>query len=134
MEEYEKLLKKAVEKVKKSETDKRFEIPKVEVIIQGNQTIVKNFSNICSLIRRDPKHLLKYLTKELASPGSIDGQRATFQRNVPQRIMQEKLNSYIKDFVICKECGKPDTKLVKEDRILLMKCEACGARASVKVV
>ena len=35
-------------------------------------------------------------------------------------------------FVICSECSRPDTHLVKQGRELLIRCDACGAFRSVK--
>ena len=131
--DYEELLKKAMEKIpKRVEAEERFEVPKVESMIQGNQTIIKNFGEILEKLRREPKHLMKFLTKELAAPGSTDGTRAIFQGKFSQRIIQGKLENYVKEYVLCKVCGKPDTKLIKEDRIEMMKCEACGARSAVR--
>ncbi|MHA1988975.1 MAG: translation initiation factor IF-2 subunit beta, partial [Promethearchaeota archaeon] len=49
-------------------------------------------------------------------------------------IIQKKIESYVKEYVLCKECGKPDTKLIKEGRITFLKCEACGAKSSVKSI
>ncbi len=132
--EYEDLLKKALENVKRKESSKRFEIPQAETAIQGNQTILRNFLQISNSLRREPKHLLKFLAKELASPASQEEQRAVFQTKVLQRQIQQRIEDYIKEYVVCKECGKPDTKLLKEDRILIMKCEACGARSAVRTV
>jgi translation initiation factor 2 subunit 2 len=133
--DYENLLNKAYEKLPKvEETTERFEVPEVDTLIQGRQTIIKNFSQICEALRRNPKHLLKFLTKELATPAGFDGVRATFQSKLPKKLIQTKLANYVRDYVICKECGKPDTKLVKEDRITFLKCEACGAKASVKPI
>jgi translation initiation factor 2 subunit 2 len=133
--EYEKLLEKAYEKLPKVVvTGERFEIPQFEIFIQGNQTIVRNFSKICETLRRDPKHLLKYLTRELATPAAFDGVRAIFQSKIYPRLMQKKLESYVKEYVLCKECKKPDTKLIKEGRITFLKCEACGAKSSVKSI
>jgi len=133
--DYETLLNRAYENLPKvGESTERFEVPSVDIMIQGRQTIVKNFSQICEILRRKPKHLLKFLTKELATPGGFDGVRATFQSKLPQKLVQNKLEVYIRDYVTCKECGKPDTKLVKEDRITFLKCEACGAKASVKPI
>ncbi|MHA1236157.1 MAG: translation initiation factor IF-2 subunit beta, partial [Candidatus Hodarchaeales archaeon] len=43
-----------------------------------------------------------------------------------------ELRAYVKDFVLCEECQKPDTKLVREGRVLIKVCEACGARGAVK--
>ena len=37
----------------------------------------------------------------------------------------------MKEFVYCKECGKPDTKLIKDERKYYIKCEACGAKRYV---
>ena len=133
--DYENLLNKAYEKLPKVEkTVDRFEVPMIDSMIQGRQTIIKNFSQICETLRRNPKHLLKFLTKELATPAGFDGVRATFQSKLPQKLIQDKLKVYVRDYVICKECGKPDTKLVKKDRITFLKCEACGAKASVKPI
>ena len=126
---YEELLKRAMEKLpKKTEDKKRFKIPEVEFEFSGTRTIFKNFSTIANILRRNPTHLSKYLLKELATPGSIEGNSLIFQRKLPTGLLQEKLNSYIKKFVYCKVCGEPDTKLVKEDRISFIVCEACGAR------
>ena len=49
----------------------RFEIPKVKGHIQGNKTIIVNINKICSVLGREPKHLLKFLLKELATSGEI---------------------------------------------------------------
>ena len=132
---YETLLKKAYDKLPNTvKTSDRFEVPEVDIVRQGNQTIIRNFSQICEILRRDPKHLLKFLTKELAAPANFDGSRATLQTKAHPSMIQSKLNTYVKDYVICKECGRPDTKLEKEDRIEFLKCEACGAKISVKAI
>jgi translation initiation factor 2 subunit 2 len=94
--------------------------------------MIKNFSQLCEILRREPKHLLKFMTKELATPANFDGTRALFQSRLPQSLMQKKLEQYVREYVICKECGRPDTKLMKDDRIISLKCEACGAKISVK--
>lgn len=133
--EYEKLLEEAYKKLPAiEEGSDRFQIPKIDSIIQGNQTIIRNFAQIAEDLRRKPKHLLKYLTREFATPGGFDGARATFQSKIQQRLMEKKLESYVREYVICKECKKPDTKLVREDRITFLKCDACGAKSPVKAI
>ena len=32
----------------------------------------------------------------------------------------------------CKDCGKPDTELIKEDRFTFIHCLACGAKHSIR--
>lgn len=133
MENYEELLANVYSKLpKKPTTGERFVVPTIEAVVIGSQTVIKNFSDIATTLRRDPKHLLKFLSKELAVPANIDGNRALLQSKLPQRLIQPKLEAYVKEFVICKECKRPDTRLEKMERITMMTCEACGAKSSVK--
>ncbi len=132
MKSYEEMLEEAYAKIKVINTGERFEIPKVESFIQGGFTVVKNFVQIAEKLRRDPKHMLKFFTRELAAPGSMEGSNAVFQTKVSAKLVQQKLEEYVKEFVLCKECKRPDTRLVKEDRVLVMKCDACGAKCAVK--
>lgn len=110
----------------------RFEMPTVKGHIQGNKTIVTNFNQICDTLRRDPQQLLKYLQRELATPAEIDGPRLILRRKINASSINQKVEQYANDFVICKECKKPDTKLIREDRFLSLKCMACGAKHPVK--
>lgn len=130
---YEELLKKAMEKLpKKIEGKDRFVVPPVEYEFSGTKTIFKNFGEILMVLRRDPHHLSKYLFKELATPGVVEGNSLVFQRKLPREILQKKINDYIKEFVLCKVCKEPDTKLIKEGRVMIIKCEACGAHYPIR--
>jgi translation initiation factor 2 subunit 2 len=131
--DYEKMLKKAMEKLpQKIETRERFEIPEVICEIQGNKTLVRNFGEIVLLLRRDKSHLMKFLLKELAVPGNIRGMILILQGKVSKEILQRKVESYVKEFVFCKKCKKPDTKIIKEKREFFLVCEACGAKFPIR--
>lgn len=111
----------------------RFEIPKVLGHVQGNRTIISNFLQIASTLRRESDHLLKYVLKELATPGEIKKSGALILgTKVPASRINEKIRQYANEFVLCIECGKPDTKIEKEEGITYMKCTACGAKNVVK--
>lgn len=132
METYEKLLDEAYGKVKPIEsTSERFEIPQADVSIEGIRTLITNFQQICSYLRRDCSHVEKFLQKELASGSKQVGGRLIFQRKLLIRDINEKLKSYVNKFVICRECGKPDTQLEKQDHFTFIHCLACGAKHSV---
>ncbi len=130
---YEELLNKARKELPKTivSSKERFEIPKVTGHVEGNKTIITNFPQICNIFGRESSQLLKYLQKELATPAIIDNQRLIFGRKLNSNFINQKIEQFAKLFVLCKECGKPDTKLIKEDRFLFLKCSACGARHSV---
>lgn len=131
--EYEKLLKEARSKLPESVTSReRFEIPKVKGHIQGNKTIISNFFQIAGVLRRETAHILKYILKVLATPGEVTKSAVIIGAKVPASRINEKIQKYADEFVICKECGKPDTKIIKESGISFIKCLACGAKHPVK--
>lgn len=133
MENYEKLLEQAHKNLKPIEHSReRFETPKIEGHHEGTKTILTNLSQIASNLRRDQNHLLKFLLKELATSGSIKQNRAIFMRKLPSTKINEKIQDYAKEFVICSQCQKPDTELIKEKGFTFIHCLACGAKHSVR--
>jgi translation initiation factor 2 subunit 2 len=132
---YEELLKKGLKKASKETlSDGRFEIPKAQVLRAGQKTIITNFGEIASHLRREQNHLLKFLLKELATSGELAGPRLTVIGTFSETAVDSKIEKYAKLYVFCPECKKPDTKLVKEGEYVIMKCEACGARQPVPKV
>ena len=133
-ETYESLLKRAQELMpQKNLATERLEVPKVLGHIQGNRTVVSNFHAIAEIIRRPQEHFLKYLLKELATSGEVTKSALILGTKVPASRINDKVQEYLKDFVICPECKRPDTKLEKEDNVTFIKCSACGAKHAVKV-
>jgi translation initiation factor 2 subunit 2 len=135
METYEKLLEEAYGKIKKVEgSSERFEVPKVEGHSEGKKTIITNFSQIASIFRRNPEHLQKFLLKELAASGQREGDRFVLNIKVSSAKINQKIEEYAQEFVICKECKKPDTELIREphNRVTFIHCLACGAKHSVR--
>ena len=127
------MLKEAVEKIpKKTEKNSRFKIPQIVSEIEGQKTIIKNFSEITEQLRRDKNHVAKYFFKEFAARGDIQNNVLIIQTKVSGDSLQKKLEAYIKEFVYCKTCSEPDTKIEKEDRITFLKCEACGSKHAVR--
>jgi translation initiation factor 2 subunit 2 len=131
--DYEKLLTEAYKDLKPIEHNgERFEIPRIEGHVEGTKTILTNLQQIASTLRRKQEHLLKFLLKELATSGKIQGNRVILQRKIPSSKINEKIHDYTNEFVICKECKKPDTELIKQDRLTFIHCLACGAKHSVR--
>jgi len=125
------MLDKVYEKIKRGEEKDRINIIKPEISSSGNKTIISNFEQFCNSIRRDKKQVAKFLYKELATSGFVDRGRLILQTRSP--ILEDKIQKYLKNFVYCHECGKPDTILQKEGRFYILKCEACGARRTIKL-
>ncbi len=132
MQNYEKLLDEAYKDIKPIKHTERFEIPKIQGHLEGTKTILTNLQQISTYLRRDINHLLKFLLKELATSGKIQGNRVILQRKIPSAKINEKIESYVKEFVTCKECKKPDTELIKDKGFTFVHCLACGAKHSVR--
>ncbi|MFT4311682.1 MAG: translation initiation factor IF-2 subunit beta [Candidatus Woesearchaeota archaeon] len=131
--DYEKMLADAIKQAPKdSQKTERFEIPNVTGRLEGNKTIVTNFFAIARKIERDPQHVLKFILKELASKGTVDGERLIFMRRVSPALINDKINKYVTNFVICSACKKPDTKLERTEQKTFLLCNACGHKESVK--
>jgi translation initiation factor 2 subunit 2 len=131
-DEYTKLLDAAMAGIpKRTSSGERFELPKIQGVRIGSRTIVQNFKEIADRMNRDPHHLLKFLSKELATAATMDGARAIFQGVFKVESMNRLLNIYTQRFVICPVCKRPDTKMDRQERYTFLTCEACGARSSV---
>jgi translation initiation factor 2 subunit 2 len=137
MKSYKELLERAQQKLPQEKgSGERFEVPKINVYVarRARRTFVNNFREISSALNRDPQHLMKFLTNEMATAGSIDGTKATFQGRFMRDTLKRLLGKYIDNFVTCPVCKRPDTKIAKEKRFFFLECDACGARSSVRSV
>ena len=112
----------------------RFQVPAPDIVYEGKTSILRNFEDIVQAIRRDPDMVLTYLLRELGTAGALEGRRVVFKSKVTGQQVEDRVKSYVEAYVLCQECGRPDTRLVKEDRIAMLECDACGARRPVKAV
>ena len=133
MEDYEKLLDSAYKDIKPIKQSKeRFETPKIEGHLEGTKTILTNLPQVATYIRRNFNHVLKYLLKELATSGTFKENRVILMRRINSAKINEKILEYIKEFVLCNQCQKPDTELIKDKGFTFLHCLACGAKQSVR--
>lgn len=106
----------------------RFDVPEPEVRQEGNMTVYENFQNTISRLGREDDHVIKHLQNDLGTSGHIDESgRARLTGEFSQRRIQAALDEYVDEFVLCSECGLPDTNLERERGALVLRCEACGA-------
>src|SRR3989344_4085920 len=133
MDGYEQLLKKAQEELPEQTQDgERFVIEKIKGHLEGNKTVLANLKQIAKSLHRDESHLLKYLLRELATPGKYEKDRAILGTKVAASIINKKIKTYASEYVFCSECNKPETTLVEEKGITYLKCQACGEKKPVK--
>ena len=133
--DYEKLLERAYSNLPKKafkERKERFKVPAPEVFISGKRTFIANFKQIADILNREPRILLRYLLKELAAPGELKEESAIIQGEISLKTIVSLIDRFVKNYVVCPVCNSPDTMLVKERKLMYLKCMACGATSPVR--
>ena len=132
--EYENMLKRIQGNLgdAKKHNSSRFELPTVDVMREGQKTFLRNFSEFPKVLRRDPDKILQYLSKEFAVPAERLGDKAMFIGKRDADDFTRLFQIYVKDYLECPTCKSPDTKIAKENRIMFLICEACGAKSTLK--
>ncbi len=130
--DYDEQLDRALEATPDIEADsERFEVPDPQVRQEGNVTVYENFQETVNRLGRDPDHVLRILQNELGTAAQIDESgRARLTGEFAARRVRDAIETYTERFVICSECGLPDTHLEEQKGTLVVRCEACGAISS----
>ncbi len=104
----------------------RFVIPELENMIQGKKTVLRNAGQISKTLKRDIQHMLRYFVKETGVPATNDDTKIILNGMVNSYKVSQIYTKYINEFVLCKQCKKPETRIITEKGVLLLKCDACG--------
>ena len=130
--DYDDMLDRAIEDTPDIESgSERFDVPDPDVRQEGNMTVYENFQATVRRLDREEEHVMKFLQDELGTSGHIDESgRARLTGEFGERRISEAIDAYTEEFVLCSECGLPDTRLVREQGAILLRCEACGARSA----
>ena len=137
MDDYDKLLDRARSQVPEDAFNKsgeRFQVPDVQLLVQGNRSIWQNFQEIINVLNRPGKEVLKFVSGQLGTAGSIEGGNALFNGKFNVEQVAEVLNRYIESYVTCPVCTRPDTVIEKSGNVYLLVCSACGAQTSIRPV
>lgn len=101
--------------------DYRYKMPEVKINIiakKGGMTVFENCQDIASAIYRNTTDIKKYLSKRLGNPIKAKDGQLLITGKVNQSVIQSYIYDFIKDVVLCVQCGSPETV---ENR-----CQACG--------
>ena len=131
--DYESLLKRARSQIPDvASKQERLEIPRLRQSVIGMRTTIYNFKEVADALGREPQHLLKFLSGEMATAATMQEGRAIFQGKFGTDTFERLVQRYVEGFVVCPICKRPDTKKTKEKRLSFLTCSACGAKSAVK--
>ncbi|MFB6310797.1 MAG: translation initiation factor IF-2 subunit beta [Salinirussus sp.] len=127
--EYETALDRAYDALPEQPTaaESRLSIPDPEGETDGAFTRLTNLPSIASALGREPEHVHRSIQKTLGTNGQFDGGQARYNGSFSVADLEGALDEYVAEYVSCSECGLPDTVLVTENGIDMLRCQACGA-------
>ena len=138
---YEFLLKRIYDNLRENNPEmsgdkKKLTLVPPQVLREGSKkTAFANIVDLCRRLNRTTDHLSSFLLAELGTTGSMDGtQRLIIKGRFQPLQIEAVLRKYILEYVTCRTCRSPDTKLHKENRLFFMTCEACGSSRSVVAI
>lgn len=106
----------------------RFQLPDADVRQEGNATVFENFQDVIDRLDRKQTDVMKFLQNELGTSANIDERgRLRLTGDFKGSRVTAAVEAYADAYVICPECGLPDTKLVTERGSTMLRCQACGA-------
>jgi len=129
--DYDEMLDRGIEQAPDIQPDSdRLDIPDPDVRQEGNVTVFENFRAVCRELSREADHILKFLQDELGTSAHIDESgRARLTGDFGARRISDAIEAYTDQYVLCSECGLPDTSIEREQGAELLQCAACGARS-----
>ena len=110
------------------ESESRFTIPDPDVRKEGNVTVHENFRTTIDRLDREAESVLKSLQDELGTSAHIDERgRARLTGSFTARRIEDAIEAFADAYVLCPECGLPDTRIERKQGTETIKCTACGA-------
>lgn len=126
--DYESSLDRAMENVPDIATsDERLDLPDPAAQRDGAFTRLTNLGEIADELSREPDHIHRFIQRDLGTSGKLADGRGRYSGNFDADAFGAAVDRYVEEYVTCSECGLPDTRLVRENRTPMLRCDACGA-------
>ncbi|MFB6121939.1 MAG: translation initiation factor IF-2 subunit beta [Haloferacaceae archaeon] len=109
------------------EAGSRLSVPDPVGETDGAFTRLTNLDAIAAALSRDSEHVHRSIQRELGTAGQLEEGRARYNGSFTVADFEAAVDEYVAEYVTCSECGLPDTNLVRENGVDMLRCEACGA-------
>merc|ERR1712000_132420 len=115
---------------------KKHQMKPPKVAREGTKkTVWINFPEMCRSMKRPADHVQSYVFAELGTTGSIDGGgRMIIKGRFQPKQIENVVRHYISEYVTCRTCRSPDTRLQKENRLYFLRCDTCNSQRTVSTV
>lgn len=103
----------------------RYTRPVADISVNSKYTIIKNIAKIAKSLNRPESQILRYLSLRIGARSTDGGISAKVDLNQ----LEDYLETYISNYVLCGECHNPETIYV--NRKFLKECKACGHKSGI---
>lgn len=99
----------------------------------GSKTVIPNISDVGFSLHRNPGEVNKFFGCELGAQTTYNKEtdRAVVNGHHTDKVLQQLVHKYIEAFVLCPNCGLPETEYKIKSGIVYHKCAACGNKDMV---
>jgi translation initiation factor 2 subunit 2 len=126
--DYEASLTRAMDALpERSTAGERLTVPDATVQPDGAFTRLTNLDRIAGTISREDDHVHSFIQRALGTAGKLEDGVGRYNGRFSGTDFDSLLEDYMEEYVLCSECGLPDTRLVRENRTPMLRCDACGA-------
>ncbi len=111
----------------KTPTDRAI-LPELKILPERSRVIIMNWKEITERIPQiDEKLIARFIAKRLGTVATPTGGKLFIQGNFPRSRIRRVLELFMKTYVICDICGRPDCVIERQKGKWVKKCLACGA-------
>lgn len=113
----------------------RYKMPRLQVKVEGKgngiKTVVVNLSAVAQSLARPGGQVVKWFGLDLGAQTNMDppDDRWIINGAHDGETLQRSLFIFIEKYVLCDDCGNPETDFVIKDEVVRKDCKACGARS-----
>lgn len=113
----------------------RYKMPRLQVKVEGKgngiKTVVVNLSTVAQSLARPGGQVVKWFGLDLGAQTNMDppDDRWIINGAHDGETLQKSLFIFIEKYVLCDDCGNPETDFVIKDEVVRKDCKACGARS-----
>jgi translation initiation factor 2 subunit 2 len=111
----------------RSTSGERLSVPDATAQPDGAFTRLTNLDKIADTLSREPDHVHSFVQRALGTAGKLEEGVGRYNGRFSGPDFDAALSDYMEEYVLCSECGLPDTRLVRENRTPMLRCDACGA-------
>lgn len=114
----------------------RYKMPKIEIQTEGKTTNIKtiliNLNEVAASLKRPALIILKYIGYEKGTNIETKNNKYIVKGSYSTSEVQDLIYSFIEKYILCLDCGNPETYYELEKQNIVMICYACGGKNKIE--